>query len=337
MCTVAFSAKNLANKDLIGKSDPRLTIVELISADGEASFNPRVDANYYEKIVYQSETIQNNLNPNWKKTLILNVNFTELVWFKIRIDDMDGDESGDVLGMIICKAVDIMKNNEFRLEKGVLQCTVENPRKQIPIKCSVAIDLTGSNGHPSDGGSLHSRRNPRNPYKRAMQSLVSVCTQCDDDSRVPIYGFGFQDASGQTQYCFNFGDGDLIATYEKIIHDDNIVFAGPTYFSHVIKVAIENIKNEEAYHVLFIFTDGQCDDYDATIKAIKLAVDKPMSIIIVGIGKADFTAMRNFDDLRISRDVVQFVPFREYATVDQFRNEALAELPKQIIQFYEKK
>ena len=62
-----------------------------------------------------------------------------------------------------------------------------------------------------------------------------------------------------------------------------------------------------------------------TKDAIVYASSLPMSIIIVGVGEADFTSMNVLDGddgvLRSSRgqpvrrDIVQFVPFREFMNV----------------------
>ena len=64
---------------------------------------------------------------------------------------------------------------------------------------------------------------------------------------------------------------------------------------------------------------------DDTRKAIVYASDLPMSLIIVGVGGADFTDMRMLDGddgvLRapngepVKRDIVQFVPFRDFKRV----------------------
>ena len=75
-----------------------------------------------------------------------------------------------------------------------------------------------------------------------------------------------------------------------------------------------------------MLTDGAISDLDATLGAIVGASDLPMSIIIVGVGGADFTAMNLLDGddgvLRAPgtkaparRDIVQFVPFREFQNV----------------------
>lgn len=71
----------------------------------------------------------------------------------------------------------------------------------------------------------------------------------------------------------------------------------------------------------------------------------PMSIIIVGIGTADFTAMEVLDadtvplkagGVHASRDIVQFVPFNRFVTMGdpsiariRLAREVLAEIPTQ--------
>ncbi|MEQ2179967.1 Copine-3, partial [Goodea atripinnis] len=76
------------------------------------------------------------------------------------------------------------------------------------------------------------------------------------------------------------------------------------------------------YFVLLILTDGVITDMDRTRAAIVEASRLPMSIIIVGVGGADFSAMEFLDsDDRLllsptgeaaARDIVQFVPFRYF-------------------------
>lgn len=78
----------------------------------------------------------------------------------------------------------------------------------------------------------------------------------------------------------------------------------------------------QQYYVLLIITDGVITDMDLTRAAIVEASRLPMSIIIVGVGGADFSAMEFLDsDDRLltspggdvaSRDIVQFVPFRDF-------------------------
>ena len=77
--------------------------------------------------------------------------------------------------------------------------------------------------------------------------------------------------------------------------------------------------------MLLIITDGVITDMERTLAAIVYASNLPMSIIIVGVGAADFTAMDILDGdegvlkapngERARRDIVQFVPFRKFETV----------------------
>ena len=81
----------------------------------------------------------------------------------------------------------------------------------------------------------------------------------------------------------------------------------------------------QQYFVLLILTDGEITDLDQTRDAIVRASRLPLSIIIVGVGPADFKAMELLDGddgkLRstlgeaIARDIVQFVPYRQFKDV----------------------
>lgn len=84
-------------------------------------------------------------------------------------------------------------------------------------------------------------------------------------------------------------------------------------------------------------------------QAVVAASLLPMSIIIVGIGNADFGAMEVLDaDTRglssggthAARDIVQFVPFRKFETASnphmaqiKLAKEVLAEIPRQFTDY----
>ncbi|CAM9762799.1 unnamed protein product, partial [Hapterophycus canaliculatus] len=101
----------------------------------------------------------------------------------------------------------------------------------------------------------------------------------------------------------------------------------------------------QKYHVLMIVTDGVINDMGNTMDALVAAADLPFSVIIVGVGNADFSLMEQLDgdDVRIanaqgkraSRDIVQFVPMREFATkgFHALAREVLAEVPQQVVEY----
>jgi hypothetical protein len=45
------------------------------------------------------------------------------------------------------------------------------------------------------------------------------------------------------------------------------------------------------YQILLILTDGEIHDMSQTIESLVLSSDLPLSIIIIGVGNADFSKM----------------------------------------------
>jgi hypothetical protein len=151
-------------------------------------------------------------------------------------------------------------------------------------------------------------------------------------------------------------------TYEQSL--GQLRLSGPTYFrelidtAHLMTVAPYRADYQH-YTVLLIITDGMINDMQKTIDSIVEAADKPLSIIISGVGDADFTNMEvlDGDDQRLrsrtkvaARDIVQFVAMRDFKQGDSHRytqNQAtsyqetmrllaehtLAEVPQQVVSF----
>lgn len=119
--------------------------------------------------------------------------------------------------------------------------------------------------------------------------------------------------------------------------------SGPTNFSPILKNMISNVnpKNLFEYQILFMITDGLITDMDQTVDCIVKCSELPVSIVIVGVGDADFEKMQTLDNddgkLRDSkgrkptRDCVQFVEFNNCKKdIHQLRKQVLMEIPKQI-------
>ena len=78
-------------------------------------------------------------------------------------------------------------------------------------------------------------------------------------------------------------------------------------------------QGQLSYHCLLLLTDGTIHDMPKTKDLIYELAEYPCSIIIVGVGNADFSAMEELDGdggrLRdghgrpCERDIVQFVRF----------------------------
>ena len=176
-----------------------------------------------------------------------------------------------------------------------------------------------------------------------------------DSGRNPCFGFGAKiEGKGHRLFNLNFQSNPNIQYIEGIIQAyhgaiNYVQLFGPTYFGPIIKAVINIIKNEcnnLKYQILLILTDGKIDDIDDTIDQLVEASFLPLSVIIVGIGKADFSNMVLLDadenplidskGVKAVRDLVQFVPFLKYESNPQkLANEVLAEIPRQILEYYE--
>ena len=95
-----------------------------------------------------------------------------------------------------------------------------------------------------------------------------------------------------------------------------------------------------------ILTDGMIEDVDNTIDELVEGSFLPLSVIIIGVGKADFSTMVVLDadenplvsskGVKSVRDLVQFVPFLKYeSNPERLAQEVLAEIPKQILEYYQ--
>ena len=94
-----------------------------------------------------------------------------------------------------------------------------------------------------------------------------------------------------------------------------------------------------------ILTDGKITDMEDTIDAVVDASFLPISLIIIGIGKADFSDMERLDadvnplinskGVRQIRDLVQFVEFNKLENNgNKLAEEVLNEVPSQVEIFH---
>ncbi|KAM7370138.1 hypothetical protein PAMP_011416 [Pampus punctatissimus] len=230
------------------------------------------------------------------------------------------------------------------------------------INFTVAVDFTGSNGDPRSPQSLHFI-SPQgvNEYLSAIWSVGNVIQDYDSDKMFPAFGFGAQiPPTYQVSHEFplNFNPSNpFCAGIEGVVEAYRVCLPqvklyGPTNFSpiinHVACFAKQAVQQTTAsqYFVLLIITDGVITDMDETRNAIVNASRLPMSIIIVGVGGADFNAMEflDGDDGRLRsmtgevamRDIVQFVPFRQFqnAPKEALAQSVLAEVPGQLVEFF---
>lgn len=249
-----------------------------------------------------------------------------------------------------------------------------------------AIDFTLSNGSRFDPSSYHylqdSETHP-NQYEICLRAVGNVLCPYDYDGDCPTYIFGAK-VDGTIEHCHELlliddqnaasvpsGIDEVIKAYRNALsHPEKYEFAGPTFFHEIIRQAIrtantaivptdqeQNIafKNPRKkidkvpYTVLLILTDGVLNDMIPTVDAIvEASIDTPLSILIVGIGDADFSLMEELDadDTKLlsskgkeqKRDNVQFIRFNDFKNKLASPNlgrELLGELPEQVLTYFD--
>lgn len=203
--------------------------------------------------------------------------------------------------------------------------------------------------------------NEANEYLQALQSIGPILAPYDHDDHYNMFGFGGKlNATGKVSHCFPLsvdrngqpsaevhGVFGMLNAYKQSFA--NVLLSGPTLFAEVIQTATsiaESIafnQHQQSYQILLIVTDGCINDMQQTIAAIVAASFTPLSIIIVGVGPADFSNMNvlDADDTPLSsggrtmaRDIVQFVPFARFKHHGaQLAAEVLREIPGQVVTF----
>ncbi|TPX62249.1 hypothetical protein PhCBS80983_g00457 [Powellomyces hirtus] len=377
---MTFHGRDLDKKDFFGKSDPYFQISRT-QEDGTSSVVYRskhilktLDPTWPPAVVPISTLCNGDLD----RQLIFEV----YDWDKNGSDDLIGSFSASANELLGSREMMGAQRKEYALinqkkksKKKNYKCSgyfqvLQFHLEEVPsfldylaggtnLALAVAIDFTGSNGDPRTPSSLHFLDpNRRNHYQEAILAVGSILEPYDSDKQFPVYGFGAKLSDGSISHCFAlngdvnnphvFGVNGVLDVYNHAM--PQITLWGPTNFSPIVNQVAAQIRTEEArmgpglnYTVLMIITDGAITDQDATVRAIVEASSLPLSIVIVGVGNADFTNMHTLDGddaplvsngRRCERDIVQFVPFNQYSgNPHLLAKEVLAEIPDQMVGF----
>jgi Copine len=193
-----------------------------------------------------------------------------------------------------------------------------------------------------------------NQYEMAMAAIVSILAKYDSDQLFPVLGFGAK-IGGAINHCFQCGATEEVKGVNGVLEAYNQVFksglvmSGPTVFTEVMEAAAARAQSsleaaqrrgQQAYTVLLILTDGEVSDVRATAQCLNRISDSPLSIVIVGVGNANFSGMQFLDDSAApgKRDIAQFVQFNRHASNSvELTSETLREIPDQLVQYFQRK
>ncbi|KAM0936008.1 putative C2 domain, von Willebrand factor, type A, copine, C2 domain superfamily [Dioscorea sansibarensis] len=371
-----FRCSDLENKDLFSKSDPFL-VISKVTEHGvwvpicktevrKNDLNP-----IWKPVVLNLQQIGSkdnllsidcfNFNSNGKHDLI-----GKVVKPLSELEKLHYSKDGEHL--FIPTAVGNDLQNKVLKSQLFVERFVESKRLTFldyiangcELNFMIAIDFTASNGNPRLPDSLHyiDPSGRLNAYQRAILEVGEVLQFYDSDKRFPAWGFGARPIDGPVSHCFNLngstyqseveGIQGVMSAYISALH--NVSLAGPTLFGPVINtaalIASQSVQSsQQKYFVLLIVTDGVITDLQETKDALVRASDLPLSILIVGVGGADFKEMEILDADKgekieslsgrvASRDIVQFVPMRDVqGDQESVIHALLAELPGQFLTY----
>uniref|UniRef100_A0A8C5NG93 Copine-8 n=1 Tax=Gouania willdenowi TaxID=441366 RepID=A0A8C5NG93_GOUWI len=362
-----FCGNKLDKKDFFGKSDPFLVFYR---SNEDSTFT----------ICHKTEVIKNTLDPVWQAFKIpvralCNGDYDRTI--KVEVYDWDRDGGHDFIGEFSTSYRELSRGqSQFNVYEVI------NPKKKVKKKrylnsgtvsfemfyfiiknCIINYTVSVEVSNPAQPTSLHYMSPYQlNAYGMALKAVGEIIQDYDSDKMFPALGFGAKlppdgrvshefalNGNPQNPYCAGI-EGVMEAYYQSL---KSVQLYGPTNFSpvinHVARYAASE-KDGSQYFVLLIITDGVISDMAQTKESIVNAACLPMSIIIVGVGPAEFDAMVELDgdEVRISsrgrcaeRDIVQFVPFRDYIdrtgnhilSMARLAKDVLAEIPDQFLSY----
>ncbi|RIA94905.1 Copine-domain-containing protein [Glomus cerebriforme] len=378
-----FQAHNMSLKGGLFKSKPELFLV-ISRANEDNSFSP----------VYQSSGVVSN-NPYWeqfiiRETTLCNGDLDRSLLLQVKQHKKNGPQLilgectvtlREILTKVKTFPLHSIRNSNVKIGKDacitVIHATIEEPPTFLDyiaggteINLVVAIDFTGSNGDPTSPKSLHYIYGQKeNEYQKAIYNVGKILEGYDYDRMFPVYGFGakFNGILSHAHPLNNNiknpeveGVDGILAAYSKTMQA--IELYGPTNFSPIINQTATKIQqevekgNDNVYYILLIITDGVITDMDSTVRSIISASVLPLSIVIVGVGNADFTNMNILDAddkplerranlqtgqsaVVMDRDIVQFVAMRDFqseAARYQLPKAVLEEIPDQFMSYMNK-
>ncbi|KAH9688630.1 protein BONZAI 3 [Citrus sinensis] len=328
---IAFRCSHLQNVDLFSKSDPFLRISRIVESGNSVPIYKTEVINNNLNPIWRPITLSMQQFVSKENPLIIEcfdfntsgnhvlMGFSISVISKIQksvgdLEKLHQERTGATFMLPSTqRGHDKVLKSQLFIEKFVEKeqySFLDYISSGFELNFMVAVDFTASNGNPRNPNSLHyiDPSGRLNSYQQAITEIGEVIQFYDSDRRFPAWGFGGKTFDGTVSHCFNLNgraggfevDGveGIMAAYASALN--NVSLAGPTLFGQVIntaaRIAGQSLSyDRRKYFVLLIITDGVLTDLQETKDALVRASDLPLSILIVGVGGADFTQMEILD------------------------------------------
>lgn len=374
---LSLAAKSLTNVEFMGKSDPFYQIHCLLP-NGSAATNlctSETIMNNLSPVWKLQKIIVPTGGHPWEK---VELNVKVFDWNKTLKHRLIGETTFALSELVqnppsSFTLINHNKNKKFSRNKGCGDLLVLEAKAQkmpnfisyvqggLRLKFVVAVDFTSSNRPVGNVDSLHYMGDPSKPsvYAQALNAVGSVVGSYIPDGFITALGFGAK-LPGCKEASFDFsmsgnpdprvlGVGGLLSAYEKAAH--SVKLSGPTRFTPLIQSTMKLCQgdpvsqNNQNFTILLILTDGLITDMKETIDTIiDASYSSPLSIVIVGVGKDDFSAMERLDSddkklcsedgKRVAKhDIVQFTKFDSTDSLEALAAEVLHEVPSRLVEY----
>ncbi|KUF72080.1 Copine-7 [Phytophthora nicotianae] len=367
---LSLSAKDLKDRDIISKSDP-FAVLFVKSGSGWTKLG-------------KTEAKKDDLNPSWTKLFLVEYHFESVQQLKVEVYDQDSSSPdklkdqdfiggaeftlGQLMGapgqsgsFLLTRGKSTSKHQGSLLVKAEeAKASSEAVRFRFSAASLANMDGMFSKSDPflvlsrlrEDGQSwtqVHRTEtidNNLNPNWRVFE--LPMQQLCNGDPKRPLSLQVFDEDRG--------GKSDLIGhvqtTFEEIqgkrgtnfvLHNEALQKKKGKKYTNAGLLVVTEVEIFRDH--TFIDYHGAIMDMQGTIDAlVEASHNSPLSIVIIGVGPADFSSMVALDGdggkLRASngrvsaRDIVQFVPYNRFVGYpDALTRETLAEIPRQLCQY----
>ncbi|KAL3777699.1 LOW QUALITY PROTEIN: hypothetical protein ACHAW5_010337 [Stephanodiscus triporus] len=197
---------------------------------------------------------------------------------------------------------------------------------------------------------LFKRDGMMNDYEEAIAAFGSTIEMYSKNQEYRVWGFGAK-YDGEIRHIFQCGGGrhvrgtqGALDAYRSVFETD-LTMSGPTIISEVLRAAagrsqrfLTQTNTDMHYCILLILTDGIVHNLRDTQQLVRSYRDRnlPLSVIVVGIGRADFTEFHQWDQSPPElRGRFKFVEFREHQIdPDNLPRNALMNVPHEVVDYY---
>uniref|UniRef100_A0A674DI14 Copine IVb n=1 Tax=Salmo trutta TaxID=8032 RepID=A0A674DI14_SALTR len=368
------ACRGISDRDALSKPDP--CVVLKMQSHGQ----------WFE--VDRTEVIRSSINPVFSKVFLVDFYFEEVQRLRYELHDISSAHNGlrdtDFLGAMECTLGQIV--SQRKLSKALLKQGNTTSKSSITVTSEELsgnddyVELSFSARKLDDKVTISHLTSRLEIFNQSgsgdvwgvllwshlvdLQNGVTMLeniTLCCEVCVCVCVNSPLTHSQVSHDFAVNFDEDNpecpgiqgVVEAYQGCL--PKIQLYGPTNIAPIIQKvassASEEMHTMEAmeYFILLILTDGVITDMADTREAIVHASHLPMSVIIVGVGNADFSDMQMLDGddgiLRspkgepVLRDIVQFVPFKDFkhASPAALAKSVLAEVPNQVVDYYNAK